>query len=74
MAHVTTQSNRAGFGAMIGSAIGAVAEFFDAIFVANANIADLERLSGLSDETLANQYGIQRDEIVEYVFGHNRIG
>ena len=47
---------------------GSVAGVFTAIAVAQSRSVELDRMNNLTDVELATRYGINRDQIVAYVF------
>jgi len=74
MAHVL-QSNTNVFGSAIGavsnavvSVLKSVGKFFEILMVANSRADQLEKMNNLTDVELATKYGINRDQIVAYVF------
>ena len=63
------------FGSAIGtvtdvtaSALKSIGSFFKVVMVANSRADQLEYLNNLTDVELATKYGINRDQIVAYVF------
>lgn len=50
------------------SVFKAVGSFVEAVMIANSRTEQLERMNNLTDVELATKYGINRDQIVAYVF------
>ena len=74
MAHVLqTSSNVFGtvFGAVsnaVVSVLKSIGSFFEVLTVANSRADQMEYMNNLTDVELATKYGINRDQIVAYVF------
>jgi hypothetical protein len=74
MAHVLQTSTNV-FGTAIGavsktvvSVLKSVGDFFHIVLVARSRADQLELMNNLTDIELATKYGINRDQIVAYVF------
>lgn len=50
------------------SVFKAIGSFVEAVMIANSRTDQLERMNNLTDVELATKYGINRDQIVAYVF------
>lgn len=50
------------------SVLKSVGKFFELVMMANSRSEELEHMNNLTDIELATKYGINRDQIVAYVF------
>lgn len=53
---------------VIGKALSSTLSFFDNVAQAHSRSEHIERMNLLTDKELADRYGINRDQIVMYVF------
>ncbi len=74
MAHaIQTSTNAFGAAFSAGSkavvkVLKSIASFGEIVMVANSRAAQIEHMNNLTDVELATKYGINRDQIVAYVF------
>ncbi len=65
--HVFGSAISAVFNAAV-TVVKSVGKFFEVVMIANSRTEQLEQMHNLTDVELATKYGINRDQIVAYVF------